>query len=306
MKLFAAPLQGYTDAAWRKFHAAVYGSGIDCYFTPFVRLEKGEVRRRDLADTLSPLNEGVNVVPQIIFKDTSEFRMLADTLVREGYGKIDLNLGCPFAPQVKKGRGAGALRGDLLEEIATVMADEYGEVDFSVKMRLGVADAGEWRDVMPIVNSMKLGHVAVHPRTAVQQYSGELDLDNFARLAVSCRHPVVFNGLLASIGDMEAVLAKFPQIYGLMLGRGLLGRPSLAAEFAGCEMSPSHRRDLLMRFHELMFAHYSSRLAGDAQLLMKMKSFWEYMEPEIGRKTLKAIRKASSVAAYQSSIGKMA
>lgn len=54
-KIFAAPLQGYTDVPWRHFHAELYG-GIDAYFTPFIRVERGEIRQRDLKALSSPLN----------------------------------------------------------------------------------------------------------------------------------------------------------------------------------------------------------------------------------------------------------
>ncbi len=37
--LMAAPIQGHTDAAYRAFHAQVYGDA-DAYFTPFIRAEK--------------------------------------------------------------------------------------------------------------------------------------------------------------------------------------------------------------------------------------------------------------------------
>lgn len=35
-----APLQGYTEAIYRNAHDAFFG-GVDTYYTPFVRLEKG-------------------------------------------------------------------------------------------------------------------------------------------------------------------------------------------------------------------------------------------------------------------------
>ena len=41
-----APLQGYTDAAYRQAHACIFG-GIDTYYSPFVRVEHGEIRRKD-------------------------------------------------------------------------------------------------------------------------------------------------------------------------------------------------------------------------------------------------------------------
>ena len=43
--IYAAPLQGFTEVAWRNAHAQCLG-GVDAYYTPFVRLEKGEIRTR--------------------------------------------------------------------------------------------------------------------------------------------------------------------------------------------------------------------------------------------------------------------
>lgn len=44
-----APLQGYTDAAYRQAHACIFG-GIDTYYSPFVRMEHGEIHRKDIRD----------------------------------------------------------------------------------------------------------------------------------------------------------------------------------------------------------------------------------------------------------------
>ena len=49
MKLYAAPLQGFTEATWRNIHNEIFG-GIDSYVTPFVRIEKGEIRSKDVRD----------------------------------------------------------------------------------------------------------------------------------------------------------------------------------------------------------------------------------------------------------------
>ena len=56
-----APLQGYTDVFYRNAHAACFG-GIDTYYTPFVRLEKGGFRHRDVRG----IEPGNNQVPHLI------------------------------------------------------------------------------------------------------------------------------------------------------------------------------------------------------------------------------------------------
>ena len=76
-RLMAAPLQGYTEAPFRHFHAEIYGGGESLtYFSPFLRIEKGSVRPRDLRDITSPLNANHRLIPQIIFRDATEFRTL--------------------------------------------------------------------------------------------------------------------------------------------------------------------------------------------------------------------------------------
>ena len=59
-----APLQGYTEAIYRNAHDAFFG-GVDTYYTPFVRLEKGNFRRRDVRG-IEPENNGVtHLIPAI-------------------------------------------------------------------------------------------------------------------------------------------------------------------------------------------------------------------------------------------------
>lgn len=68
-----APLQGYTEAIYRNAHDAFFG-GVDTYYTPFVRLEKGNFRRRDVRG-IEPENNGVtHLIPQLIASSARESR----------------------------------------------------------------------------------------------------------------------------------------------------------------------------------------------------------------------------------------
>ena len=70
-----APLQGHTDDVYRRSHHQLIG-GVECYYTPFVRVEAGDIRSKDRRDIDPKNNEGVPVVPQIIFKNLKEFAYL--------------------------------------------------------------------------------------------------------------------------------------------------------------------------------------------------------------------------------------
>ncbi len=303
MDLFVAPLQGYTDSAWRRFHAEVYGPVASAYYSPFIRMERGEVRRHDLGEIAPECNDGYRLVPQIIFRDADEFGRLVDAVAASGYGEVDLNLGCPFPLQTRKGRGAAMLRRpEILSEIASVMNRRDG-MRFSVKMRLGLEEPDEWQGVIDILNRMPLVQIAVHPRTARQGYAGELHGGEFGRILGRSEHPVVFNGGLLAPADFTDIAGRYPQVAGLMVGRGLLGRPSLLDEVAGGEeWSRERRMSHLKIFHDLVFNYSVDRYQGDSQILSKLKPFWDYLEPEIGRKAAKVIRKAGTLGKYRSAV----
>lgn len=304
LRLFAAPLQGYTEAEWRHCHALIYG-GADAYFIPFLRVEKGAVRNKDMRELSSPLNFGtVPAVPQLILRDGCELRMLADTVLAAGFHDIDINMGCPFVPQVKHGRGAALLTAPaVLEELARDMRRRYAHVHFSVKMRLGVSDVSQWRQFIDIINSMPLTHLTVHPRTAAQQYGGELAMDEFAALMDKSVHPLVFNGNITTPDDIDKIIQTFPGLYGVMAGRGLLSRPSLFAEWrSGERWNVNLRLRHIMALHDAIYDSYKARLQGDTQILSKIKPFWEYHAEAIGRKAAKAIKKATSLPKYNAAL----
>ena len=291
-KLMAAPLQGLTEAPWRSVHFRLFGEeqGDVEYFTPFIRVEKGEVRKRDMRDYTSDLNAGMRLTPQIIFRDAEEWRMLVDALAEAGATRIDMNMGCPFPPQVRKGRGAGMLsHPDMVEEIAKAMEGYADSIDFSVKMRLGVNDASESLSLVDILNSMKLRHITVHPRTATQQYKGELQLDAMDEFASVLKHPVVFNGEVSSPSDIEKLTSRYD---GVMVGRGLLRRPTLFAEYrSGGELTAEERNEAFLSLIGRTASVLEQRLCGATQLKDKMKPYWEYAPETLDRKTVKLGRK---------------
>lgn len=301
-KIFAAPLQGYTEALWRCAHNALVG-GVDSYFTPFIRVEKGRIRNRDLRDILPEKNAGVPVVPQAIFADVDELKLIADVVKSAGYTRLDLNLGCPFPPQWKKGRGAGMIsRLDVMDRVAEFIK-QSSELSFSIKMRLGIEDAMEYQTLMPLLNDIPLEYITVHPRVARQQYSGELHLSEFANLCVESTHPIIFNGDLLCREDIDGVREIFPNIAGVMIGRGLLARPSLAAQWRSKgSISLDEDAALLLLIHDKIYSEYQSTLCGDSQILSKIKPYWDYAQSVIDHRIWKAIHKSTTLQRYHQAI----
>ena len=306
MQVLFAPLQGYTTGIYRKAHAEIFG-GIDAYYAPFVRIENGRPREKDLRDLDSVA--GAKTVPQIIANSAGEFKILADAILQKGFTEIDFNIGCPFPMQVSRHRGAG-----LLSDVQTVKAimnevEKFAVKDsikFSVKMRLGQNSPDEAFALLPILNDVPLAHITLHPRLGRQQYKGAIDFSSFAQFYEECSHPLVYNGDITSVSQIRKMESGYPKLAGIMIGRGLLARPSLAAEYkAATDASAISERDLLRKIlvmHSLLYEHARSTYQGDSQILSHIKNFWEYLEPSISKKAFKKIRKAGNLGEYDSAV----
>lgn len=297
-----APLQGYTDDVYRRIHHELMG-GIHTYYTPFLRMEGGGVRSKDMRDIRPEFNEGIPVVPQIIVKSMKEFEFLTAIVEEKGYTRVDINMGCPFPLQAKHGRGSGLLAHvDIIEEIAKAIASK-SELKFSVKMRLGWENTDEWRPVLDILNEIPLEQITLHPRIGTQQYKGSVNMEAFEEFYALCKHPIIYNGDVTSIEGIQKLEEKYPKLAGVMIGRGLLARPSLASEYvSGIELSWEKRRPVLLDFHDRLKAHYETTANSEAQVHSRLRLFWEYMEEELGRKVYKKIMKAGNLKNYLSAV----
>ncbi len=303
LNIFMAPLQGLTEAPFRNALDRHFG-GVDAFYSPFVRWEHGGVRRKDVRDLNPETNTVECLVPQIMAGSSEEAGLILAQLEPLGYRDFDLNMGCAYSMVAKKGKGSGILPypervRDLLQ-----IAERHPALSFSVKMRLGYDSAEECMQLLPVLNEARIRRVTVHARTGRQQYGGACDRESFLRFARECAHPVVYNGDVVTAEDIASLEREMPFLEGVMLGRGLLAAPWLAAEYAGGEIwSETRRTDALRVLHADLFDHYARALeGGERQLLTKMKTFWEYMCPGADRKLHKKIQKAQKVADYTQAV----
>ena len=145
------------------------------------------------------------------------------------------------------------------------------------------------------------------PRLGKQQYKGEVDLEGFEAFYKECTHPLFYNGDLHTANDIRSITTRFPRLAGIVIGRGLLANPALALEYKqGTPISSDEMAKKVGQLHTEVFNAYQELLqGGEAQLLMKMKSFWEYLLPDGDRKARKTIHKTSKLANYQSAVSNL-
>ena len=279
-----APLQGYTDVIYRNAHAACFG-GIDTYYTPFVRLEKGGFRHRDVRGIEPRNNEVPHLSPQLIAPSFETADKILSLFIEKGYKEVDINMGCPFPMLAKRHNGSGIL--PYPEEVQALLSrliTEYPQISFSIKMRLGWENPEECLKLAPIINELPLRQVVMHPRLG--------------------KHPLIYNGDIHSVEDIRHIQEQFPGLAGMMIGRGLLANPALALEYRqNRTLEFDEIRERLQSMHKCVYNQYAKQLeGGDEQLLNKMKTFWEYVMPQADRKLLKAIHKSTSLNKYNQAI----
>ncbi len=303
MDIHFAPLQGYTEAPYRNAHAAVFG-GVDTYHTPFVRIDHGTFRNKEVRDITPENNRVPHILPQFIAPNLEKGRILVNLFIEKGCREAEINLGCPFPMLAKRHNGSGML--PYPEEVKALLqlVGEFPEIGFSVKMRLGWENADECLALASLLNEVPLRQVTLHPRLGQQEYKGAPDKEGFARFYEVCRHPLVYNGDLCTVEDIQEITARFPALAGVMIGRGLLANPALAWEYKnGTTLSTDEMKEKLRLLHRTVFSSYEQQLeGGDGQLLNKMKTFWEYLLPQADRKARKAIHKATRLETYRQAV----
>ncbi|MBR3612772.1 MAG: tRNA-dihydrouridine synthase family protein [Bacteroidaceae bacterium] len=302
MKIYSAPLQGFTEAVWRNIHSNIFG-GIDGYFTPFIRYEHNEIRSKDIRDVERKNNTVQHLVPQIIAATPQEMHPLMALLQNEGYSEVDINMGCSFPLQARKKHGAGILpHPQMVAELMGALND-YPSMRFSVKMRLGWECKSEWRALLTILNDAPLTHITMHPRLGCEQYKQPADVEAFAAFAADCRHPLIYNGDILTLHDIEQMEARFPTLHGIMIGRGLLANPALGLEYKqGNALSNKELCVRIQAMHDALYQALSPRLQGNTQLLGKLKPYWEYLLPEMEKRYRKAIVKSNTVEKYMQAV----
>jgi len=195
---------------------------------------------------------------------------------------------------VKKGRGAGLLCYPARVESFLEKAMPAIKPKLSIKLRIGLTYPDEVLQLIPIFNRFQLEELIIHPRTGVQMYGGEVDLDIFEQCLGLSKHRVVYNGDIDSLEKLEMLSNRFGSVDRWMIGRGLLANPFLADEIKFHTEKPYGEKIKILRaFHDQLFAEYSKILSGPTHITDKMKEIWTYMGSffENGAKIRKKINK---------------
>ncbi len=307
--LYMAPMQGVTNCIYREAYFRHF-KGYDLAVSPLIaECNATDLNTRVFKELKPELNNpDVELIPQILGNEAADFIQMSKLLFKLGLKKVNWNLGCPFPMVRNKKRGSGLLPHPemivkFLEQVIPAVPNKV-----SIKVRLGVSDAGELYRLLPMLNGLALENIIIHPRTAEQMYEGHVDLDGFQRALALTKHEVVYSGDIYTLKDFQELSARFSQIDRWMLGRGGVIDPFLAERIKNLDTGTQPaERERFKSFHAAIFESYRHKLCGPSHLLHKMKELWTYwaLSFEDSRGTLKKILKTKTVPRYQDTVKKL-
>jgi len=298
MKIYFAPLQGYTDYIYRNLHNKYFG-GIEKYYTPYLRFEPNKQPKKSVIKDLLPENNtGLNIVPQLLGKDINLFIEHCKTIEQQGYKEINWNLACPFPMIYKRGFGSGLLQNT--EEINRILEKVLPQIKLplSIKCRLGFENEDDIFDIIEELNSFNLLEIVVHTRTAKQMYKGTANFNIFEDIKKISKNNLVYNGDIVNLQSLKKLKTNQDKI---MIGRALLQNPFLAKELNNVIIK--NKKEILKKFHSELYLEYEKKLEKP-HLLTKMQKHWEYFSHSFvnQHKVYKLIKKASSIKKYDERI----
>ncbi len=253
--IYFAPMEGIVTATYRKVYRK-YFKGVDRFYTPFLAANQNHKFRRREKQEYIPY--APDTVPQVLTSSAQDFLWAAGEISEAGYNEININMGCPSATVVTKGRGAGMLADKtrleefLYEIFSSGSGLESGLPAVSIKTRIGMESRDEVYELIDIWKKYPIKEIIVHPRVRADFYENEPDLEAFEtirrefskedRTEADCEAvsdgqdptntTVTYNGDIRSTDDAIRLRERFGEDLNIMIGRGLLIDPALAERIA--------------------------------------------------------------------------
>lgn len=222
-----APMEAVTDVVFR--HVVAAAAPPDVWFSEFTNatgwVHAGE---KAIGGRLIRTPDENPIVAQIWGGEPGDMEQLAVHCRELGYHGIDINMGCPAKSAVKSG-GSALIRNPQLAAESIAAAKTAG-LPVSVKTRLGYTHIDEWRDWLAHLLRQDIVNLTIHLRTKREMSKVPAHHELIPEI-VKLRDEIAPQTLLTINGDIESrahglqLIAQYPGVDGVMIGRGIFHDP---------------------------------------------------------------------------------
>lgn len=224
-----APMAGITD---RPFRDLVRRFGVGLTVSEMVASQEMVQAKPGVRERAEIGADVENTAVQLAGREAAWMAEAARQVADRGARIIDINMGCP-AKKVTNGYSGSALL-KTPDHALTLIEAVVGAVDIPVtlKTRLGWDDdCLNAADVAARAEQAGIRMVTIHGRTRCQFYKGRANWDAIRAIKEAVSIPVLANGDIVDTTTARQALAA-SGADGVMIGRGVQGKPWLLAEVA--------------------------------------------------------------------------
>ena len=256
--VFLAPLAGITDLPFRNLVNS-FGAGL--VVSEIVASKELIVGGKNALARASIGAHVENTSVQISGSDPLVMAECARMCEDHGAKIIDINMGCP-AKKVVHGYAGSALMQDI--KAATEIIEHVVnavKVPVTLKTRLGWDDKKlNAPELCLIAQDLGTQLITLHGRTRCQFFKGTADWERINDTVNTLQIPVIANGDITDVSSAKRAL-KLSGAAGIMIGRGVGGKPWLLAEISHLLFNTKPPKILNTKsFCEMMISHYEAAL----------------------------------------------
>lgn len=260
-----APMAGITD---RPFRDLVRSFGAGLVVSEMVASQEMVQAKPGVREKAELSADVENTSVQIAGRDAYWMAEAARQVADRGARMIDINMGCP-AKKVTNGYSGSALLKTPDHALSLIEAVVQAvDVPVTLKTRLGWDDnCLNAVDVARRAEAAGVQMVTIHGRTRCQFYKGHADWAAISEIKNAISVPLLANGDIVDATSAGKALSD-SGADGVMIGRGVQGRPWLLAQIAhdiwgtAAPDVPEGSAfiDLVSKHYEAMLAFYGAEL----------------------------------------------